>query len=295
MLAFRPDRAEFGALAKEHAIVPVSCEVVADTLTPVAAFANMVGEEDGFLFESVEGGERWGRYSFVGRRPLATLTARGKSVAASGRLSVASSDEGILAAIDDLLDRFPSPAVDGLPPLYGGLVGYLGYDVVREIERLGNVPADDLGHPDAVLGVIGQFAVFDHWRQRIILIDNVVVPGGDRADGPEESELDRAYEDACIRLGQLAVDCAHAKSGVGEMLAVPEPNIAPAEATRTVSSEEYRAGVEVAKEYIRAGDIFQVVLSQRYDLALEADPFDVYRALRLLNPSPYCTSCASLT
>ncbi len=190
MLAFRPDRAEFAALAKAHAIVPVSCEVVADTLTPVAAFANMVGDEDGFLFESVEGGERWGRYSFVGRRPLATLTARGTAVTASGRLSVASSDDGILSAIDELLTRFPSPAIDGLPPLYGGLVGYLGYDVVREIERLREVPTDDLRHPDAVLGVIGQFAAFDHWRQRIILIDNVVVPDGDGTNGPDEAALE---------------------------------------------------------------------------------------------------------
>src|SRR6204780_5272597 len=98
MLHFRPAPAEFAALAKAHAIVPVWCEVVADTLTPVAAFANVVGDGDGFLFESVEGGERWGRYSFVGRRPLATLTARGRHIEAAGRLGLASSDEGIRAA-----------------------------------------------------------------------------------------------------------------------------------------------------------------------------------------------------
>src|ERR1019366_8080968 len=101
--SFQPDPTEFATLAKEHAIVPVWCEVVADTLTPVAAFANMVGQDDGFLFESVEGGERWGRYSFVGRRPLATLTARGTSVDAAGRSGVESSDQGILSAIEDLL------------------------------------------------------------------------------------------------------------------------------------------------------------------------------------------------
>jgi anthranilate synthase component 1 len=280
VLSFRPDPEEFATLAKEHAIVPVWCEVVADTLTPVAAFANMVGDDEGFLFESVEGGERWGRYSFVGRRPLATLTARGTAVAAAGRLGVASSEKGILSAIEDLLDRFRSPSLEGLPPLYGGLVGYLGYDVVREIEHLPTPPPDDLGHPDAALVVIGQFAAFDHWRQRIVLVDNVVLP--EAADAVVAA---RAYEEACGRLRQLAVDCARSKEG--EMMPAPLPGIAPAEAVRTVSSQEYQAGIEAAKEYIGAGDIFQVVLSQRYDLSLDADPFDVYRSLRLLNPSPY--------
>jgi anthranilate synthase component 1 len=280
VLSFRPDPAEFAALAKEHAIVPVWCEVVADTLTPVAAFANVVGEDDGFLFESVEGGERWGRYSFVGRRPLATLTARGRSVTATGRLGLGSSDDGILAAIESLVTRFQSPTLNGLPPLHGGVVGYLGYDVVREIERLPNVPPDDLGHPDAALVVIGQFAAFDHWRQRIILIDNVVVP-----ESLDQSALDQAYESACGRLEELAADCARTRSG--EMVPAPREGAEKAEATRSMSSEEYQGAIAVAKEHIVAGDIFQVVLSQRFDLQLDADPFDVYRALRLLNPSPY--------
>jgi anthranilate synthase component 1 len=288
VLNFRPDPTEFAALAKEHAIVPVWCEVVADTLTPVSAFANLVGDGEGFLFESVEGGERWGRYSFVGRRPLATLTARGPAVAAAGRLGLASSDEGILAAVEDLLARFRSPSLDGLPPLHGGLVGYLGYDVVREIERLPDAPPDDLGHPDAALVVIGQFAAFDHWRQRIALIDNVVVPGG--AAGGEAAtaaELTAAYDAACSRLVDLAADRDCARTRSGEMVPAPRQGIASAEASRTMSSEEYRAAIAVAKEHITAGDIFQVVLSQRFDLELGADPFDVYRALRLLNPSPY--------
>ncbi len=282
MLTFRPDPVEFVALAKEHAIVPVWCEVVADTLTPVSAFANVVGDGEGFLFESVEGGERWGRYSFVGRRPLATLTARGNSVTATGRLALGSSDRGILAAVDALLSRFRSPILEGLPPLHGGLVGYLGYDVVREIERLPDVPPDDLGHPDAALVVIGQFAVFDHWRQRIDLIDNVLVPDPEVATA---AQLGAAYEAACARLEELAADCARTRSG--GMVPAPRPGVEPAEASRTMSSEQYRAAIEIAKEYITAGDIFQVVLSQRYDLLLGADPFDVYRALRLLNPSPY--------
>jgi anthranilate synthase component 1 len=152
--------------------------------------------------------------------------------------------------------------------------------VVREIERLPVAPPDDLGHPDAALVVIGQFAAFDHWRQRIVLVDNVVLP-----ESVDAEVAARAYDEACGRLRQLAEDCARSK--VGEMMPAPLPGIAPAPAARTVSSEEYQAGIETAKEYIQAGDIFQVVLSQRYDLSLDADPFDVYRSLRLLNPSPY--------
>ena len=291
-LDFRPDLAEFAALAKEHTIVPVSCEVVADTLTPVTCFANVVGEGDGFLFESVEGGERWGRYSFVGRRPLATLTARGRRVEAAGRLGLQSSDDGILAAVEALVARFQSPALDGLPPLHGGLVGYLGYDVVREVERLPDVPEDDLGHPDAALVVIGQFCAFDHWRQRIILIDNVVVPvlsDGPDAEADPAGAVRAAYEAARARLVELAADCARPADGSDPrpMVAAPRPGLQKAAAVRTVGAEDYKASIDAAKEYIRAGDIFQVVLSQRFDLDLEADPYDVYRALRLLNPSPY--------
>ena len=296
-LVFHPDPAEFAALAKVHSIVPVWCEVVADTLTPVTCFANVVGEDDGFLFESVEGGERWGRYSFVGRRPLATLTARGGHVATTGHLGLSDSDDGILAAVEAMVERFQSPSLPGLPPLHAGLVGYLGYDVVREVERLPDVPDDDLGHPDAALVVIGQFCAFDHWRQRIVLVDNVVVPGAGAGDGDDPGaagEVDSravsaAYDAACGRLVELAADCARPADGSDPrpMVAAPRPGLPKAEAERTVTSDAYKAAIGAAKDYIRAGDIFQVVLSQRFDLDLDADPYDVYRALRLLNPSPY--------
>src|SRR5581483_2889975 len=154
--------------------------------------------------ESVEGGERWGRYSFVGRRPLATLTARGSSVAATGQLGLTSSERGILAAVEDVVARFQSPNLGGLPPLHGGLVGYLGYDVVREVERLPDVPSDDLGHPDAALVVIGQVCASDHWRQRIVVIENVVVPGGGEGGGLDSGLVAEAYEVACARLEALA-------------------------------------------------------------------------------------------
>ena len=132
-----PEPARFAELAKGHRIVPVWTEVVADTLTPVAAFLSVVGEGPGFLLESVEGGERWGRYSFVGRAPLATLTARGRRVEAVGPLDVPGvGGDGAPTALEALLAAYRSPVLEDLPPLHGGVVGYLGYDVVREVEHL---------------------------------------------------------------------------------------------------------------------------------------------------------------
>jgi len=280
-LRIRPDPSEFVALAAEYTIVPVFTEVVADTLTPVAAFSNIVGQGPGFLFESVEGGERWGRYSFVGRSPLGTLVARGSQVSATGPLRVPTGGgHGVLAALEELLAAYRSPSFDELPPLHGGVVGYLGYDVVREIEHLPDTPPDDLGYPDASLVVIGELAAFDHWRQRIVLVQNVVIE-----DNWTQSEMAEAYAGAEARLRVLADDCF--ESDTTSPVPFPEPGAAVAEPTRMMTSEAYMASVEAAKEYIVAGDIFQVVLSQRFDLELGADPFAVYRALRLLNPSPY--------
>ncbi len=276
-----PGLDRFHRLASQHAVVPIWTEVVADTLTPVAAFLNVVGDGPGFLLESVEGGERWGRYSFVGRAPLATLVARGRQVTATGSLPVPTGgDRGILAVLESLLESHGSPSLADLPPLYGGVVGYLGYDVVREVERLPHVPADDLGFPDAVLAVIGQLAAFDHWRQRIVLVENVVVERG-----WDEAQATAAYREAGRRLGTLAADCFRSRPTAP--VGAPDGPVSPAACRRTMSSGEYRAAVGAAKELITQGDIFQVVLSQRFDLDLDADPFEVYRALRLLNPSPY--------
>jgi anthranilate synthase component I len=280
-LPVHPDATEFAALARAYRTVPVWAEIVADELTPVAAFRAAVGSEPGFLLESVEGGEHWGRYSFVGRRPLATLTARGRQVVASGRLAVADGGgAGVLAAVEQLLAECRAPVNPDLPPLQSGVVGYLGYDVVREIEHLPAVPPDDQGYPTAALSVIGQVAAFDHWRQRVVVIDNVVV---DPAWSPDD--VRDAHDAAAARVAALAAQCC---AGAPVMpVAVPSRRPAPAEHRRTMSTDTYQTAVAVAKEHIERGDVFQVVLSQRFDLQLDVDPFEVYRALRLLNPSPY--------
>jgi anthranilate synthase component 1 len=279
-----PNREEFRALAASSRIVPVWREVVADLTTPVAAFLRLVGDEPGFLLESVEGGEQWGRFSFVGRRPLATLIARGPVVEAEGGLELPAGvegDAGVLAALESLLGAFSVPALPQLPPLHSGIVGYMGYDVVREVEHLPNVPRDDQQIPDAVLAVIGQVCAFDRWRQRAVVVDNVVVP----ATGWSDGEADAAYNAANERIDELVSELSRP---VDEpMLPGPRPDDPLPDFARTVSGRQFVDAVEVAKEHIRAGDIFQVVLSQRFDLELDADPFDLYRVLRLVNPSPY--------
>ncbi len=276
-----PDRRQFHRLAADWTVVPVWRELVADLTTPVAAFARTVGDEPGFLLESVDHGERWSRFSFIGRRPLGTLVAHGRKVDAIGDFPEGTPlNEGILAAVDHILSQWRSPVMDELPPLHGGLIGYLGYDVVREVEHLPNVPVDDQGLPDAVLSVIGELAVFDHWRQRVVLIENVIIP-----PGASSADIDAAYERAVAALEQLAADGARPMAE--PLLDPPDENEELPEVVSTMGSRTFCDAVEVAKEHILAGDIFQVVLAQRYDFELEAEPFDVYRSLRQVNPSPY--------
>ncbi len=274
-------RDDFRALARTHRAVPVARELLADLTTPVGAFLRCVGDEPGFLLESVENGERWSRYSFVGRRPHATFVSRNGVIDQRGELpgDPLPLDRGMLAVLDELLQRFAAPPVEGLPPLHAGVVGYLGYDVVREVERLPDRPDRGEGYADAVIEVIGELAVYDHWRQRVVLIAVALVD----PDADDEA-LDAAYDDAVARLDQLAADGARA---VDEPMLAPPTDDPPPEVRASMSDEQYMAAVEVAKEYIRAGDIFQVVLAKRFDLELDADPVDLYRVLRQINPSPY--------
>ena len=278
----RPTREQFHELAANYSVVPLWRELLADLITPVAAFARLCGDDrTGFLFESVEHGERWSRWSFVGRNPHATLVLRNGALEVDGDVPAEMPrDLGILAAIEWLLERYRSPQLDELPPLHGGVVGYLGYDVVREVEHLPEVPADVTGYPDAVMSIIGQMAAFDHFRQRVTLIDNVLVP-----EGASSEDLDRLYDDAVVRLAQLAADGARPLDE--PMVEPPMADPELPEVRSSVTAEQYAAAVEVAKEHILAGDIFQVVLSQRFSFDLGADPFDFYRVLRQVNPSPY--------
>ena len=202
-MKIQPSRAEFHAHAAEHTIVPVWTELLADLETPVAAYVKLVGDGPGFLLESVEGAERWARFSFVGRNPSATLVLRDGVVELDGPLTAGiPTDQGMLAALEAMLASYTSPTFPDLPPLHGGIMGFLGYDVIREVEHLPDTPLDDRGYPDAVMSVIGSLAAFDHWRQRVYLIESVPTLGLDAAG------LDTAYDAAVERVLQAVTDLA---------------------------------------------------------------------------------------
>lgn len=221
-------REQFHALAAGHRVVPVTRTLLADLTTPVAAFARWCGPDAptdgsparaGFLLESVDHGGRWSRWSFVGRDPRLRLVARGAAVEITGNLpgglvQELPTDRGVLATLEVLLEHLSTPSaallasVTGvdevdLPPLHSGVIGYLGYDVVREVEALPDVPEDDRGRPDAVLSVIGEIAAYDHWSQQVTLVANAFV-----APGADDATIDAAYDDAIVRLEQMASDGA---------------------------------------------------------------------------------------
>ncbi len=279
-LALKPSLEEFRALAAQHTVVPVWAELLADVETPVSAYLKLVGDSPGFLLESVEHGERWSRFSFVGRNPSATLVLRDGVITVDGALPASVPlDQGMLAALDALLLEYQAPVLADLPPLQGGVVGYLGYDIVREVEHLPNIPHDDRRLPDAIMSVIGSLVAFDHWRQRAFVIESVPVLGLD------DEALAAAYAAAGERIMETVADLGRPLPY--RPVAPPQPDDEIPMVVSSMPNGMYQAAVEVAKEHILAGDIFQVVLSQRYDIDLQADPFDMYRVLRQVNPSPY--------
>ena len=270
----KPGFEEFTSLAGVHNVVPVWREVLADVQTPVAAFLRVAPTPNAFLLESVEGGERWSRYSFLGGDSFATIKARDGRVWVEGDPPVTPDEgEGPLAYVRRLLEACNAPRLDGLPPLHGGAVGYIGYDCVRELEKLPEPPPDTLGLPDMVLLLTRTFVVFDHFTQRAFVITNV----------PVGEDLDSAYEDACRRCDELIERLGSGLSAPSRELTTEEP----ADYSSPVDEETYGGWVERCREHIYSGDAFQVVPSRRFEAPLTGSAFDAYRVLRTLNPSPY--------
>lgn len=270
-MTYLPAREEFDRLVREFPVVPVWREVVADVETPVSAFMK-VGEETSFLLESVEYGERWGRYSFIGVDPFLVMASRRGVVSwGPGPPPFDPAPGTPLDVLREVLTRYRAPALPGLPPLHGGAVGYLGYDVVRYLERLPQTTRDDVEAPELLLTFPRTLLVFDHLRQRITVVSNVV-------EGDSYDEAVTRSEDL---IGRLRGPAPHEPFEVGE--AEAEVELPPSSMTR----EEFESAVGRAKDYIFAGDIFQVVLAHRFAAPVRADPLDVYRVLRLINPSPY--------
>jgi anthranilate synthase component 1 len=281
----RPTREEFRALAATRRVIPVTRTLLADAVTPVGLYRTLAGDRPGtFLLESAEHGASWSRWSFVGVAASTALTERdGRAHWLGDPPAGLPTDGDPVAALAETLRMLHTEPLAGLPPLTGGMVGYLGYDVVRRFERIRTDPVttpDELGVPELVMLLATDLAALDHHEGTVTLIANAVNWNG-LFEG-QETQIDAAYDDAVARLEAMT-----------RTLAAPPPvpvalyERATPTVRRRTSSADYQAAVEVAKEHIRAGDVFQVVLSQRFDVPTEADPLDVYRVLRTTNPSPY--------
>ena len=282
-LVIAPDLAGFRAQASADGcrVVSVHTRLLADDFTPVGLYHQLCGDRSGtFLFESADNGQ-WSRYSFVGVHAAATLTEReGRALwTFPGREVVGLPRDGDpLAALAETLRLLTGPRQPGLPPMASGMVGYLGYDVVRRLEHLPDAPPDDLRLPELVMMLVTDLAVLDHHTGEVWLIANAI--NFDDSD----AHVDEAYADA---VGRLRAMTDRLCSPVPPLVAVQTAGGEPAEIHRQRTSAEFEQVVREAVEEIRAGEAFQIVASQRFELACEADALDVYRVLRRANPSPY--------
>jgi anthranilate synthase component 1 len=270
---------EFHNYAKDHNVVPVWRKFLADSETPLALFRKLAGERTGtFLLESAEHGGTWSRYSFIGVNSQATLTEK-DGVAVWEGIQPAGAPAGIdpLEALRISTKHLKSPLIPHLPPLTGGLVGYMGYDVVRRLEKISNLSVTDVAIPELAFMLTSDLAIFDHEEGTLTLIANAI-----NWDGSEE-RIEQAYQAACERLDQMEILLR--QPNVAHISRFADP-VAPV-FSRNVTTEHFCSQVEKIKEEIKSGEAFQVVLSQRFTMNCEADALDVYRMLRLHNPSPY--------
>lgn len=270
---------EFRNYAKTNNVIPVYRKLLADGETPLGVYRKLAQSKPStFLLESAEHGGAWSRYSFIGVHSAATLSEKnGKA------MWVGSAPAGAPTGIDPLLAlklcaaHLKSPKIAGLPPLTGGLVGYMGYDSVRRLEKLPEISSKDIPIPEIAFMLTSDLAVLDHAEGTITLIANAI-----NWDASDE-RVDEAYSDAVSRLDRMQTDLGKALPGfVDEIQDVVKPEV-----TRNISEKDYISKIGEIKEEILSGEAFQVVLSQRFTMECKADAIDVYRALRLHNPSPY--------
>ncbi|MFI1680194.1 anthranilate synthase component I [Streptomyces sp. NPDC020607] len=277
------DLETFRKLASDRRVIPVSRKLLADGDTPVGLYRKLAAERPGtFLLESAENGRSWSRYSFVGVRSAAALTVRDGEAHWLGTPPVGVPTSGDpLAALRATIDILHTPrdvvSAHGLPPFTGGMVGYLGYDIVRRLEKIGPGERDDLRLPELTMLLTSDLAVLDHWDGSVLLIANAI------NHNDLETGIDEAYADAVARLDAMETDLSRP---VSQPPAALPPSELPAY-TALWGGEQYQEAVEDIKERIRAGEAFQVVPSQRFETPCTATPLDVYRVLRATNPSPY--------
>ncbi|HEY4185320.1 MAG TPA: anthranilate synthase component I [Polyangia bacterium] len=282
-----PDRAGFLELARHGRLAFVYREIVADGDTPVSAYAKLGRGPYSFLLESVVGGEKWAAYSFIGIRPRAVLRARGNEVEilrprANGATAEFEVTERVktpnpVAFVDSYLADLAPAVPAGLPRFFGGAVGWIGYDAVRSFEKLPATKPDTLGLPEVCLALTDTVLIFDNLRGTVKVVA--------AADVGETANAGRAYDDACARIEDVLARLARPTP---PLRTLNPARLTPPPPRPTVTRETYEAGVRRIQEYILAGDAFQVVYSQRFEVERGGvDPFDVYRALRVTNPSPY--------
>jgi len=271
----QPSRKEFLALAKNHTLVPLFRTLTADLETPVSAFLRAAWEApECFLLESVENGEQIGRYTFIGLNPYKRIVSRGRAITITEGKKTVHIEGDVFAILREALSGHVPARVPGLPPFTAGAVGFLSYDVVRQIEKLPATAADELHVPDACLLFYDEVLAFDHVRKEIHLVVT--------ADVTLQSPA-AAHADAVKRLARLEKRLARPLP----KLPKPTGGKGKLKITHRTRKKDYLAAVEKIREYICAGDVFQTVLSQRLDVEPNVDPFAVYRALRIVNPSPY--------
>ena len=269
-------------LGAGHRVVPVIRELFADGETPVGIYRKLaVGKPGTFLLESAEQGGIWSRYSFVGVRSFGVLTQLGDAAQwldyglGSDRALGTDAPTAPLDALRHLYERWSTPQVEGHPPLTGGLVGFIGWEAIRQLEKLPNIPAADFSVPGQALSFVSELVVLDHRTGSVLLIAAAL------NDGTDESGV--LWSDAQSRLDAMQSALAQpSEAWLAEVDLTVEPTPLP-----RIEPSAYAEAIEKSKKYIRDGDVFQVVVSQRFDHEITADPIDVYRILRTLNPSPY--------
>jgi anthranilate synthase component 1 len=274
------ERADLTKLAKTHTLVPITRTLFADAETPVGVYRKLAGNRPGtFLLESAEPGASFSRWSFVGVNAVATLTSDGAAGVWTGDVPQGLPETG--DALEMLARAWRSvrgPRLDDLPPLTGGFVGYLSYDVIRRIESIPEIAPDELNLPELTMLLVTDLAAVDHHNCAITLIANAIVH-----TDMDEAQLDHAYADAQLRLDAMAT----ALAASSESTVVPLVKVAPREAVSRTPPGDFQRTVRRCLEAIRAGEVFQILPGQRFIAETSARAFDVYRALRTLNPSPY--------
>ncbi|MGD9632710.1 MAG: anthranilate synthase component I [Pirellulales bacterium] len=290
-MAHSPDFATFSKLAQTADYVPVFRRVLSDVLTPVSAFHKIDDGGSACLFESVIGGEKVGRYSFLAAEPFLTIEAHGKEVSISdAKGTQRQKSDNPLDVLRDRVKQVRVAKVAGLPPFTGGAVGYAGYDTVRYVEHLPNAPDDDRRLADLSFAFYDHMIVFDNVQKTAIVVALAKVGeqgAGSKGHGVKtQAALQASYDDACKRVDRFVEKLASAKGNLSPV-DIDTAGEAKLQYKSNFTQAGYEDAVRKCVEYIRAGDIFQVVFSQRLAVSLSVDPFEVYRTLRVVNPSPF--------